>query len=809
MIDSRFGKSGFILPNLRETKSSSIFWLVIVLFLFLSTFLLSGRNYTTEGADPSWNAVVEYAAEHSLQAGSDIIFTTGPLGFLNIYTSTGRLLPVKAAFAFLWTVAVVLASVGLARNMRGPLKYLLIIWILFFSYVGKLEHHAGLIFAYAAMTWLGLISVPALVSLILFLVVIVLSQVKYTFFLNAVGVIAIIFACKLGQRKIRPALFFAAITSGSFLLLWFLSRQGLTQIPAWISGSYEIASGYSRAMSLSPKPHVLIACLLACFITAAAVFTLMAKHRRDISRIGFLVALGLLIFLTWKHGIVRADAHVFWLIVFLPPTFGFLLTRPIAESLSARSFATLCTMFVIVCLLCVWGGRAQSPGWWMDEIRHWPDHIADNAKLVGRLLIGDSTYPFMQTPEEVRRMQADARLFEVNSLVGQDPVDVFNYGQGAAILNNLNYQPRPIFQSYSAYTPELQQRNMEFYLSERRPPFVLFSQETIDKRFPTLDDALVLPFLFKNYTPIAREQRFLLMQVASPFPIPPELHLVHEQKICFDEVLDISSWNEKPVFLAVDMKPTLWGRILQFLYKPPAVFMHCQMESADIDYRYVPSMGELGFMVSPLVSHNQDIFDLMMGLPEKRLRKITFRMSTQIPGQMERSFSVRIYQASGFPEPDRVSDADRDRLKRLKYSMFDPVPIAIDSGHEPDFWWFDSAPALRVHPPGSVTLPIPKGAIEAIGSFGILDVAYTIGNTDGVEFLIIAEDDQGKRRTLLSRHLQPRERDEDRGLLKFRVPIDSGEDQRLILITRKGPNSNADWDWSVWSNVRFRQLSEK
>ena len=110
------------------------------------------------------------------------------------------------------------------------------------------------------------------------------------------------------------------------------------------------------------------------------------------------------------------------------------------------------------------------------------------------------------------------RLSRIAQRVGHSSIDVFNYRQGVALLNDLNYRPRPVIQGYTAYTPDLLRANLDFYRSASRPSYVLFSLETIDGRFPTLDDALLLPYILENYQPVLAEHRFLLMDVRQGRP---------------------------------------------------------------------------------------------------------------------------------------------------------------------------------------------------------------------------------------------------------------------------------------------------
>ena len=162
------------------------------------------------------------------------------------------------------------------------------------------------------------------------------------------------------------------------------------------------------------------------------------------------------------------------------------------------------------------------------------------------------------------------RLSTIAQRVGHSSIDVFNYRQGVALLNDLNYRPRPVIQSYSAYTPDLLRANLEFYRSPSRPSYVLFSLETIDMRFPTLDDALLLPYILANYQPVLAEHQFLLMERTPEPPRTVSYDRVYSASLDIGQKLDITTWNTSPLFLRVSTTPTLLGRILTLLFQPPS-----------------------------------------------------------------------------------------------------------------------------------------------------------------------------------------------------------------------------------------------
>jgi hypothetical protein len=69
-----------------------------------------------------------------------------------------------------------------------------------------------------------------------------------------------------------------------------------------------------------------------------------------------------------------------------------------------------------------------------------------------------------------------------------------------------------VFQSYSAYTPALQEMNAACYEAPDGPDCVLFALQPLDGYFPTVADSQALLALFAGYDPQFVERDFVLMQ---------------------------------------------------------------------------------------------------------------------------------------------------------------------------------------------------------------------------------------------------------------------------------------------------------
>ena len=60
------------------------------------------------------------------------------------------------------------------------------------------------------------------------------------------------------------------------------------------------------------------------------------------------------------------------------------------------------------------------------------------------------------------------RLDHAKDVIGNESVDVMNYLLLAAVVNEMNYQPRPVIQGFVAYTPALQSLNAGILPQRRR-----------------------------------------------------------------------------------------------------------------------------------------------------------------------------------------------------------------------------------------------------------------------------------------------------------------------------------------------------
>src|SRR5262249_29679991 len=139
-------------------------------------------------------------------------------------------------------------------------------------------------------------------------------------------------------------------------------------------------------------------------------------------------------------------------------------------------------------------------------------------------------------------------------------VDVYPFKLSVPIAYGLLYNPRPVFQSYSACTPLLAQMNAAHLRSPRGPHSILFDVQAIDNRLPALEDGLSWPLLLTQYNLTDASGAFLLLQRAArprAFQLEPLAHLT----VGLGSPIAVPDFGAEAIWATVDIEPTLLGRV--------------------------------------------------------------------------------------------------------------------------------------------------------------------------------------------------------------------------------------------------------
>ena len=241
-------------------------------------------------------------------------------------------------------------------------------------------------------------------------------------------------------------------------------------------------------------------------------------------------------------------------------------------------------------------------------------------------------------------------LPRIRSAVGNATVDVYDYSIGIALLNGLRLSSRPVFQSYSAYTPSLEGFNLRFFQSQKAPAYLLWKGEDVDGRYPGQDDALLVAALPGHYESMFEEGGYWLFRKRSPVadaPAPRALMLMRTVRL--SEEIELPAPAGHAIWLQADPIPNPAGRIRGILYKP-ALLNIATTDDRGLKkaWRLIPRIARDGFIMVPTLADGRDLALLMEGKARSMIRSFHFE-APQGEARYWSRINVVVFQLPGLP----------------------------------------------------------------------------------------------------------------------------------------------------------------
>jgi hypothetical protein len=439
-----------------------------------------GMNPPGPGLDASWNAGLAMALKDGLQFGKDVVFSYGPLGFLQGQAIWyGDL----AVLAFLYSAAL----------------YVVFCTTLVWALRRVLPAPACVLIAFLVVALLPLLEQSILVAVIVCLSLLERERSERATVALAIGgasfsavealvklssgpLIAVLFLIALIGVRARwwQLLLFAALTLAELLLLWLLAGQSLSTAPAFLENTWQIVSGYSTAMLRQldvPAWKVTLATIAAAIVTVGLVLASARGTYRDArARWAGAALMALAAFVIFKEGVVRTDA-------------GHL----------SLYFSTACVLWIAI----PW---SRARWWWMLGGVALIAGIGVPVRPPGLPTNLDAIANVRFAADQVRSLLSGSRRGELaaagraamKATYRLDPrtlaalrghtVAIEPWEVGVAWAYRLDWKPLPVFQNYSAYTSALDDVNAAEVESPTGPDRILRENEPlVYPEFPTAD----------------------------------------------------------------------------------------------------------------------------------------------------------------------------------------------------------------------------------------------------------------------------------------------------------------------------------
>lgn len=550
------------------------------------------------GFDPSYIYGYNYAADRGLVWGREFASTYGPFGYLIQGMDVGDrperhlvALILRCVAAGLLAAVYALSSPGLGRAGRAAVLLVLLaalaLQILEYAWLAPFlllllagQHRggrAGLLLAVAASLVAGFYLL-----------------MKWTLGFGAAA--AVLVGCVMARDARRGR--FAALGLGvpvGFLAGWLAQGQPIDAIPAHVRTGLEFTRGYSAAMSLAP-PDWRIG--VAAFGIWAVLTTAWVWTRRSRRNLVTLAVAAPLVFVAWKHGMVRQDGHTYVLALFGM----FLVTVLLADTLEQRHrLADVLTAgLLVVPLLFVpcnqYTGRACGLPWVGSRL----------AQLPGQTALRDA-WSFDAYRTRVARATEAAlspkRLPPaLRSRLGDAPADVYPWETSYLVANGIPWRSRPVPGSFASYTRRLDHLNARFFESARRPRHLLWHTDegpySIDGRHVLWDEPRTARTLLSTYEVLAGDERLLVLSPRSTprFGAPTP---VGSTRATWGAWIDVPP--PRGVLLMKAVLPPSWRvALIRAAFRDAPIIVTVRSETGERSYRALPESLAQGIWLSPL-----------------------------------------------------------------------------------------------------------------------------------------------------------------------------------------------------------------
>ena len=588
-------------------------WALVVRLLFgagvmlyvLSRFIPCGAVSDSPAVgdlDYSWTQALQIGFATHRQFGTDIIFTYGPWGFLGC----GYYPPTYLISVMAWaSLALVFLYAGwqLACHFSGN-RLVAGLWLV--GVTAAVSIPAKDDFSIIPVAWVMLllcqhffIEEPTLTPTQILLAASMgwLSLVKLTNLMECAIVLAVIAADNIFRQRRFP--WIVAVWVVSLLFFWVAAGQHLDLLEPFLLNSWRITAGYTEAMMLSGETET---CAAICYLLLAALlcmlFGRMAWSRHRYFAVLPTTALGMILFIVFKMGYVRNswehEATSAMALVLVS-----LICLAVAQKVQKRLLGAAMCLLVFATLFAA------------STFNYWLPGNGLGRQFVQTFSLTSLFAPVAASGTGSLRNEYESSLASerkdslLSSLKGG--ADLYAYDQIFLFAHRLSYQPRPVMQSYSAYTPELAEMNSAHLRTAQAADNILFAVQTIDGRFPALDDGLSWPELLTRYDlkgVADAEAKFLLLTRTAA---PRTFHLIPLEKVAahMGEPVAVPAVIKGPVWVEIVIKKTLAGKLASIFYKPPALILDVTLKNnTKHHYRLIPGMAASGFLLSPIIADN-------------------------------------------------------------------------------------------------------------------------------------------------------------------------------------------------------------
>lgn len=613
---------------------------LLFLFYILISLPLKLIEQPAEGLGPSWRISINLALKNDLQWGTDYIFTFGPLGYL--YTRMAAFVPEWHIIAFTFFVWVSILFVAryfiLSSKIQNKAELVIgVIIALMFSYVIKIEITATVMYVIIFFL-LYSIKHDSIAGLVISIIASTLNLfIKLNYFLPILLIFCLYYsAVLLFREKLKIRKYILPVLIAQLLVIYLVTLVLNVNIPGYIKSGWYLANAYNDAMfkpvfyeciisglfyMISPSFNnawiSFIVVLLAVLLTLPIV-VIIWKNRRIIfsNSLSLLTVLFsfLFLFISFKFAFVRHGG-----LTYLYPPLPIFIFGLIVVFSGWRIIGCGKRLNKLVILAFI-------PACIVANIRVMQAENYSYSFIVDKLKESYRKYLPKDKIAEARRKKENKIYYlpsVIKDKIGNSTIDIVPTRISMAYFNNLNYHPRPVIQSYAAYSKPLDDFNYAIYTSSTAPEYLIFGNGTIDDRYHFFDEGRTKIAIRQQYVVVDSFDGNLLLRKTDT---ASQLHIIQKR----NQILELNKTYELTEsqylqYATFDIRYSKRGSFMRFLFQPPEVSIKFILEDGrSVNHRLIITTLQNPVLLSSYIENNKDAWNFFSGnkMTDKKIKQM-------------------------------------------------------------------------------------------------------------------------------------------------------------------------------------------
>lgn len=592
-----------------------------VLLVLACVFFVPASFYVVPGfgSEDSWRLTINKALTEGWGFGDRLIWTYGPLGFYETRCPYGI-----SRLSFLGLdLFVLLVFTWLAFDVLKHKFDAAVAWacaVALFT-CKRLIHDQASSAIYCVIVCLIIrnLAKPGVVASAALVIASVLGLfVKVNFGLVSAFVCAVIFVIKAAGRE-KSAILWLTVLAAQIGGALALASYFHTNLIAYVKSALAIVRQYNDGMAYGPWPewappgfgiaHFMTCFFFWAFVVAAAIYLFKRGFSKDV--VMYLLVAGAVSFVLYKTSVVRSDYNhnKCFLLGFPIIALAFLIYGPEGLRPIWRWLFLGMTLYACILMFAEFGNlliylrreylKSFFPINYVKEIKDYQT-VRNWSAYTNHVV---TKFPQRAVPENIAQV------------IGTNSVDVFPFEATLPLGRGMNFQPRPVPQTYVAMGKELEDLNVAYLKSARAPRYIFYvvgdKAFSPDGRYPLWEEPAVKRVLRARYK---LRSAFNSLQGAQPEREPgisPILILESNPAPSEPKEETVAMKTEKAgvefklpeeageLYARIKFKKTFFGRLVSFFYRGAPVDARFRLEDgSEQTGRIVPANLESGVLVN-------------------------------------------------------------------------------------------------------------------------------------------------------------------------------------------------------------------